>query len=97
MAAQPFERLLAGDRPLLQAVESVVVDGHRRWYARDGRTGWSEPAAYHWLRYEDPDPVSRLAEGVRRLPVGYDEAEVAGLERLAAGLGRPPASARRGG
>ncbi len=29
--------------------------------------GASRPDAYRWLRYEDPDPVARLAEGVSRL------------------------------
>jgi hypothetical protein len=92
MAAQPFDRLLAGDRPLLREVESVVVDAHRRWYATQGRADWSEPKAYRWLRYEDPEPVARLADGVRRLPAGYDEAAVGELERLASGLGRRLAS-----
>jgi hypothetical protein len=88
MAGQPFDRLLFGDRPLLREVETVVVDAHRRWYTSRGGTDWSEPKAYHWLHYEDPDPVARLADGVRRLPAGYGEAAVVELEKLAAGLGR---------
>ena len=67
MAAQPFERLLEGDPSLLRRVERVLVDAHRRWSESRGRRDWSEPQAYQWLRYEDPDPVARLAEGVRRL------------------------------
>jgi len=89
MAEQPFDRVLEGDPPLLRLVEALVVDGHRRWYAADNRAGWSPPKAYHWLHYEDPDPVARLSEGVRRLPVDYDDAAVALLERRAAELGRP--------
>jgi hypothetical protein len=91
MAGQPFDRLLAGDRPLLREVETVVVDAHRRWYAALGRTDWSKPKAYHWLHYEDPDPVARLADGVKRLPAGYDEPAVIELEQLAARLGSRPA------
>jgi hypothetical protein len=67
MAEQPFERLLEGDPPLLREVEAIVVAAHRDWYAASGRRDWSEPKAYHWLHYEDPDPVARLADGVRRL------------------------------
>ncbi len=67
MAAQPFERLLEGDLSLLRRVELVVVDAHRRWSESRGRRDWSEPQAYQWLSYEDPDPVARLAEGLRRL------------------------------
>jgi hypothetical protein len=91
MAGQPFDSLVSGPDPLPHAVERVVVAAHRRWYEKQGRIDWTEPAAYRWLQYEDPDPVARLADGVRRLPVGYDEAEVAGLERLAAARGREQA------
>ena len=79
MSTRPFESLLAGDHPLLPAVEALVVDAHRRWYAASGRPGWSEPKAYHWLRYEDPDPVARLTEGVRRLPITFDPDQVEAL------------------
>jgi len=43
-----------------------VVGAHRSINEEEGRP-WSRPAAYRWLRYEDPAPVERLAEGVRRL------------------------------
>ena len=67
MAAQPFDRLLEGNPSLLRRVERMVVDAHRRWSESDGLDDWSEPKAYRWLRYEDPDPVDRLADGLRRL------------------------------
>ena len=66
MAEQPFADLVRGDPSLLQKVEQLVVGGHHRWH-RSRRRPWSEPAAYHWLRYEDADPVARLADGARRL------------------------------
>jgi hypothetical protein len=70
MAAEPFELLLQGDPQLLQAVEALVVDMHQRWYESSGRSDWSEPKAYQWLHYEDPDPVGRLTDGVRSLSPG---------------------------
>jgi hypothetical protein len=51
---------------LLREVEEIVIDTHRRLYLAAGKT-WSRPAAYHWLRYEDPAPVARLRDGVRKL------------------------------
>jgi hypothetical protein len=86
MAEQPFGRLLEGDPALLPAVEAIVVSAHHEWYAAGGRSDWSEPEAYHWLRYEDPDPVARLADGIRRLGSGsFTEADgaVAGVIELA--------------
>jgi hypothetical protein len=66
MATQDFMLLTAGDPSLLRQVELIIIDGHRRLYAAEGKP-WSEPIAYHWLRYEDPMPVTRLAEGLRSL------------------------------
>ena len=66
MALQDFTELTAGDPSLLRQVELIVLASHRRLYAERGQA-WSEPIAYHWLRYEDPTPVARLADGVRRL------------------------------
>jgi hypothetical protein len=77
MAQQPFERLLDGDPPLLQEVETIVVAAHRDWYEASGQADWTEPKAYHWLHYEDPDPVARLADGTRRLA---PELEIRGSE-----------------
>ena len=67
MAAQPFDRLVEGDPSLLRRVEHLVVNAHRRWTESGGHGNWSEPKAYRWLHYEDPDPVDRLADGLRRL------------------------------
>jgi hypothetical protein len=64
MARQDFEDL--NESGLLRDVEEIVVDSHRRLSEGKGRP-WSRPAAYHWLRYEDPNPVGRLVDGVRRL------------------------------
>jgi hypothetical protein len=60
MAHQEFSELVASG--LLKDVEEIVVDAYR--HAHPGAT---RPAAYHWLRYEDPLPVVRLADGVRKL------------------------------
>ena len=66
MALQDFSEMTAGDPSLLRQVEVIVLDGHRRLYMADGKP-WSEPIAYHWLHYEDAQPVARLAEGLQRL------------------------------
>ena len=66
MAAQDFDTLSSGDPSLLRQVELIVIDSHRRLYAAEGKP-WSEPIAYRWLRYEDPMPVTRLAEGLQEL------------------------------
>jgi len=66
MALQDFSEMAAGDPSLMRQVELIVVEGHRRLYEAQGKP-WSEPIAYHWLRYEDPHPLERLADGLRRL------------------------------
>jgi hypothetical protein len=66
MVRQDFSIMAAGEPSLLRQVEGIVVETHRRLYALQGRP-WSRPIAYHWLRYEDPFPVARLLEGVKRL------------------------------
>ena len=58
--------MTAGEPSLLRQVEGIVVEGHRRLYAAQGRP-WSKPIAYRWLHYEDPLPVARLLNGVKRL------------------------------
>jgi hypothetical protein len=64
MGRQEFDGLVATG--LIRRVEKIVVDSHRGLYLAQGRE-WSRPVAYRWLRYENPEPVARLAEGVRRL------------------------------
>jgi hypothetical protein len=66
MAARPFSEIAAGHPSLLEEVELIVLDSHRRLYESQGKR-WSRPLAYRWLRYEDPVPVERLADGVERL------------------------------
>ncbi|HEV2217560.1 MAG TPA: hypothetical protein VGV88_08300 [Candidatus Dormibacteraeota bacterium] len=66
MATKPFSEMAEGDPSLLEEVEAIVLDSHRRHYQRLGKP-WSRPIAYHWLHYEDPMPVERLAQGVERL------------------------------
>ena len=64
MARQDFQLLV--ESGLLSQVEQIVVDGHRTLHESKG-LAWSSPIAYRWLRYEDPEPVARLAEGTKRL------------------------------
>jgi hypothetical protein len=75
MAVQDFAILTAGEPSVLRQVERIVVDTHRRLYERSGRQ-WSEPIAYQWLHYEDPMPVARLGDGVRRLLAEGAEVDV---------------------
>ena len=91
MSAQDFALLSAGDPSLLQQVEAVVLEAHRLVYERDG-LAWSRPAAYRWLRYEDPMPVARLREGVeklREMGARFDPEAVEKACREAAGRGFP--------
>jgi len=64
MGRQDFDLLVTSR--LLAQVEKIVVEAHRELYLDEGRE-WSRPIAYRWLRYEDPMPVARLAEGTKRL------------------------------
>ena len=66
MARQDFSEIARGDPSLLGQVEAIVVEAHRRLYAKEGGD-WSPPVAYRWLRYENPMPVERLLEGVEKL------------------------------
>jgi hypothetical protein len=66
MARQDFARVTAGEPSLLRQVEEIVIESHRELYEQQGQA-WSKPIAYRWLRFEDPSPVARLIEGVRKL------------------------------
>jgi hypothetical protein len=60
MAAQDFTSLV--EAGLLREVEQIAVQAYLT-----ARPGASRPDAYDWLHYEDPDPIARLVDGVRRL------------------------------
>jgi hypothetical protein len=64
MGSQEFEVMV--ETGLLRRVEKIVLESHRNLYLRQGRE-WSRPVAYRWLRYEDPEPVARLSDGVKKL------------------------------
>jgi hypothetical protein len=64
MEGREFSELV--ESGLIQEVEEIVVNGHRRLHRRHARE-WSRHAAYRWLRYEDPAPVARLGEAVQKL------------------------------
>ena len=60
MAGQDFDRLVGAG--LLRDVEEIVVAAYMK-----NNPAASRPDAYQWLHYEDPDPVARLSDAVRRL------------------------------
>jgi hypothetical protein len=60
MAGQDFASLV--EAGLLRDVETLTVQAYLSAHPRASR-----PDAYRWLRYEDPDPIARLADGVSRL------------------------------
>jgi hypothetical protein len=64
MAEQDFAELVRSR--LLTDVEDIVVEAHKELYESEGLQ-WTRPIAYHWLRYENSDPVERLRDGVKRL------------------------------
>jgi hypothetical protein len=64
MADQDFAELVQSR--LLTDVEDVIIEAHKKLYESEGLE-WTRPIAYHWLRYENSDPVERLADGVKRL------------------------------
>ena len=87
MARQDFATLTTGEPSLLRQVEKIVVESHRHLYRAQGRQ-WSRPIAYHWLRYEDPLPVARLLEGVKRLRRRGASFEAEAVEKACAEAGR---------
>ena|SRR5690348_14995262 len=64
MRAQPFESVSSA---VLEAVEGLVVEEHRVLFQEVLAQPWSRPAAYHWIRYEDPDPIGQLIRASERL------------------------------
>ena len=60
MAGQDFTAMV--ESGLLRDVEQITVQAYLA-----SHPDASPPDAYRWLHYEDPDPIARLAEGVRRL------------------------------
>jgi predicted RNA polymerase sigma factor len=81
MSTREFDDLV--ESGLLAQVEAIVVEAHRALHEKEGRQ-WSRPAAYHWLRYEDPAPVERLADGVRRLRRRGAEFDLAAVDKVCA-------------
>jgi len=64
MRDQDFE--LIRER-LLPLVERIVVQDHAALFRDTLQRPWSPPDAYRWIRYEGPDPISRLIDATRRL------------------------------
>ena len=85
MAVQDFTLLV--DSGLLRTVEGIVVEGHQELHSAQGRP-WSKPDAYRWLRYEDPEPVARLAEGLKRLRKGGAKFDAEAVEKACAEASR---------
>lgn len=77
MAGQDFDVLVASG--LLKDVEAVVVGAYVSVHP-----GASRPEAYRWLRYEDPDPVARLAEGVAKLRRGGAKFDAEAVDKACA-------------
>ncbi|HEY3084243.1 MAG TPA: hypothetical protein VGK28_02195 [Candidatus Dormibacteraeota bacterium] len=77
MSVQDFSKLVASG--VLRDVEEIVVDAYLAAHPRAAR-----PAAYRWLRYEDPAPVQRLADGVRRLRRSGAEFDAAAVDKACA-------------
>jgi hypothetical protein len=88
MATQPFEVVTP---ELLAGVERIVVENHRALHQDGLGQAWSPAAAYHWMRYENPDPIGRLLAATRELEAAWERtpglaklrAEVAEREREA--------------
>lgn len=79
MRAQPFESVSSD---LLTGVERLVVEEHRVLFGEVLGQAWSRPRAYHWIRYEDPDPIGQLILATERLDAEWARhPEAAGRHR----------------
>jgi hypothetical protein len=92
MRKQRFSELIA-ERGLphgsiLRTVEHLVVENHRFLHQEFMRESWSAPAAYRWIRYENPDPVSQLDHATLSLERLWKGAAAADAERAEAVLER---------
>lgn len=71
MRKQRFSHLIAErglpHGSLLRTLEHVVVENHRLLHEELLRQPWSPPAAYRWMRYENPDPTSQLEQATNSL------------------------------
>ena len=81
MERQEFSVL--AESGLLEQVEQIVVEGHRALSESEG-LAWTPPMAYRWLRYEDPEPVSRLLDGTKRLRERGVEIDADAVEKACA-------------
>jgi hypothetical protein len=77
MAAREFEDLVSSG--LLKDVEEIVVLAYLSVHP-----GARRPDAYRWLRYEDSDPVERLADGVRKLRKGGANFDAGAVDKACA-------------
>jgi hypothetical protein len=68
---QDFERVQSRLLPLL---ERIVVEEHAALHRDVLGEDWSPPAAYRWIRYEDPDPIARLIDATARLESEWEGA-----------------------
>ena len=87
MAEQDFAEVSAGEPSLLRQVEDIVVESHRRLHESLGKS-WSKPLAYRWLRFEDPMPVARLQDGVKKLRREGAEFEPDAVEKACKDAGK---------
>jgi hypothetical protein len=77
MAGQDFATLV--EAGLLRDVEQITVEAYLA-----ANPGASRPDAYHWLRYEDPEPIARLADGVRKLAADGAAFDATAVEKACA-------------
>ena len=81
MARQDFATISAGKPSLLRQVEEIVIESHRKLSESEGRD-WSKSIAYRWLRFEDPMPVARLQDGLKRLRLGGAEVGLDAVDKV---------------